>query len=318
MANNNNNKKLDDQNISFYTEDLRPRLSDETPLRAPMKFVRRGDGKEAPPLKFNDTITIYGKRGTGKSFCARWLIDAYKDVYPWYWVFTKTKFNSFYSSFLNPNYIIEGWDTGKLAKIYERQKTAVSMWERDPKSINPLATVIFDDVINPDLQYDRMLADWYNTGRHAMVRTIALSQHLKGFPPVVRKNTDLSILFRLINVDDRRSAYENFGSGMKFQDFEYLLDKYTENRGFLAMHNDPDEPIDRRFYYGKAEEIDPTRCYGCVEYWDDNMQHRRKIKDGFFAGMDERKKELVTKPWSTMSIMPIKQETREIRDRWGR
>lgn len=54
-----------------------------------------------PQIKLNSTVTVYGKRGTGKSFFVRWMMDAYKDYYPWGWCFTKTKHNDQYQVFLS-------------------------------------------------------------------------------------------------------------------------------------------------------------------------------------------------------------------------
>lgn len=258
---------------------------------SPRPFKIRQD----PELKFNSAVTVFGKRGTGKSFWVKWFLTNYKDVYPWFFVFTLTKFNNQYASYLNENCIFEGYKPWVIERIMNRQKAARKIWERNPKQYNPLICIILDDIIDQSFVWDKTMKRLYNNGRHYFITIIAASQVMKGYPPFVRKNTDLTVLFRLIDKSDRESAYDCFGAGMKRDEFETFLDMYTEDRGFISLFNDPNKPIFDRFYFGKAAEIPRPTPLGCKQYWEDNMGQYYKIKSGWYKMLDEQFDETVSK-----------------------
>jgi hypothetical protein len=259
-------------------------------LISPRPFKVRKD----PQLKFNSAITVFGKRGTGKSFWIKWFLTNYKDVFPWFYVFTLTKFNRQYASYLNDHFIFDGYKPWVIDQIMSRQKLARRIWEKNPFKYNPRICIILDDIIDQNFIHDSTMKRLYNNGRHYFITIIAASQVMKGYPPFVRKNTDLTILFRLVDKSDRETAYDCFGAGMDRFEFDHFLDQYTEDRGFLAMFNDPNKKIDDRFYFGKAEEIPKPMPLGSKQYWEDQMDQYHKIKSGWYEEIDKAYDKAVT------------------------
>jgi len=250
--------------------------------------------RKDPELKFNSSITVFGKRGTGKSFFIKWFLTNYKDIYPWYFVFTLTKFNNQYGSYLNNCYIYNGWKPDVVQLIMNRQELIRKIWQKNPKKINPLICVVLDDIIDQSFQWDSTMKRLYNNGRHYFITVIAASQVMTGYPPFVRKNTDLTVLFRLVDKSDRDMAFDCFGAGMDEKTFGDFLDTYTEDRGFISMLNDPNKPITDRFYYGKAEEVPYPIPLGCREYWEDNMIQYHEIRSGWYLKIDKAFDKAVT------------------------
>lgn len=80
---------------AFEEKDLKGKYSeDETRFVnfAPRRFI---PGVQ-PVIDLLSTITVYGKRRTGKSVWVKWVLQYYKQYFPWLWVFTKTRQNNHY------------------------------------------------------------------------------------------------------------------------------------------------------------------------------------------------------------------------------
>lgn len=109
-------------------------------------------------------------------------------------------------------------------------------------------------------------------------------QYVKLTPPAVRTNTDLAILFNSDHKDSIKSYQESFAGKLDPILFEMMFRKYCEDveHGFLAIHNDPNIPASKKYFYGKAEEVPVGResIVGCAPYWKDNEKQLKDIQDG--------------------------------------
>jgi len=257
-------------------------------------------------FKTNSTITVYGKRGTGKSFFVRWWLYNYQDIYPWGWVFTKTKNNRFYESFIPESRIFEGYSPVVLSKIVDRQKITQSMMLRGD-DVNPLAFVIWDDAMDNNIKYDDFLASYYFTSRHYHTMNIMTAQYVKSTPPAIRQNTDHAVLFANSNLESIEVLSEDFAVNKDKHQFKRLMDETTQDRSFLLVNNDPNVPFEERYFTGKAEET-PIWTAGSQEYWNRNMDQFFKIKTGKFEEETEKIKKwseakYVVKTWDEDSQM---------------
>lgn len=120
---------------------------------------------ESPELPLFITISIYGKRKSGKSVLLRWLLTFYRSYLPWIWAFTKTKQNSFYECFIPSKFVIREFSAGELRRIMNSQIAALDEHLRHP-DFNPRIGVIWDDYNGNDITYNETLRDYYYTGRH--------------------------------------------------------------------------------------------------------------------------------------------------------
>lgn len=249
-----------------------------------------------PPIQIDTTITIYGKRRTGKSVFIKWFLQFFKHEIPWGWVFTLTKFNSFYATFMPKKFIIDSFDGDKMQMIMKRQKIYVKTsidqkMENRPDPLNPMAVIIWDDYMGNDVRFNKMLQQYYYTGRHYATLNIFATQYVSETPPAIRTNTDLAVIF---NTDHRHSLEmyaENFSGKMDKNVFIQFLKKATEEEhSFLVINNDPNISYKDRFYSGKAEmlDADPRYIIGCRDYW---MDSRKQLSD-LVSGKMQRRMEL--------------------------
>jgi hypothetical protein len=119
-----------------------------------------------PEIDLFSTITISGKRRTGKSVWVKWFLQFYKQYFPWYWVFTKTEQNNFYKTFIPEKFIIHDFNPDKMRKIMERQKKALAVYVNENDDFNARITIVWDDYSGDDIRYNQALNEYYYTGRH--------------------------------------------------------------------------------------------------------------------------------------------------------
>lgn len=128
----------------------------------PKKFIPH----QQPKIDLFSTITIYGKRRTGKSVWVKWFLQYYKQYFPWYWVFTKTEQNNFYRTFIPDKFIMHDFSANKMKQIMNRQKKALKQYVDSNDDLNARIGIIWDDYSGDDIRYNQALNEYYFTGRH--------------------------------------------------------------------------------------------------------------------------------------------------------
>lgn len=253
----------------------------------------------SPEISLFSTITIYGKRRTGKTVFVKWFMQAFKHLIPWAWVFTRTKFNSAYESWLPSQFIITDFDSDVLHDIMNRQQAAVKYCHEeisrlgDEASFNPRAWVAWDDYNGTDIKFNDTLNDYYYTGRHYWTMNTFCAQHITLTPPAIRANTDLAILFNTDYEPALEQYWKDFAGKMERKMFYTLFYEATKERNsFLAIDNNPNTPYDQKFFTGKADMLDesPEYIFGCADYWKDNMKQLHSIEAGSYKRMAETTK----------------------------
>jgi len=168
----------DNKDISFSLRDFRgPYDEEENKLTnfKPKPFIL---GKD-PEMPLLCTISIYGKRKSGKSVAIKWLIQYFKPYFPWIWVFTKTKCNSWYEGFVPSKSIVQDFNEGTLQNIIDRQQKAIDIYlslESPNSTFNPRAMIIWDDCMGKEILYNNTLNRYYYTGRHLASMNIFSAQ----------------------------------------------------------------------------------------------------------------------------------------------
>lgn len=290
-------EKIDDpsskkkkKEIPCETKDLHAKFDDERYLFFdfdPLPFIPA----EQPCIDLFSTITVYGKRRTGKSVWVKWFLQYYKQYFPWAWVFTKTVLNSHYATFIPNKFVLQDFNAGQLQKIMNRQEKALGIHFEQP-NIDPRAIVIWDDYSGSDIRFNAALAAYYYTGRHFLTLNFFCGQHITLTPPSIRSNTDLVILFNTDYGNSLEMYWKDFAGKMDKHQFIQMFHKYCGEveHGFLAIVNDPNVPPEKKFYYGKAEMIDVSldSIIGCKEFWAGSEKQLEKIADGTLASQIEK------------------------------
>jgi len=178
-----------------------------------------------PEIPLNSTISIYGRRRSGKSEFAKWMLQGMREDIPWWWTFSKTKHNSFWSAVNPDKFIIGKFDPGVLDLIKQRQIIALDQYTAG-KIANPHAGVIWDDYNGKDIRYNAELEDYYYTGRHFGTINLFLAQYIKLTPPAIRSNTEIAVLFNTDYGDSIEDYHKDFASKMPRKQFNWLFREY--------------------------------------------------------------------------------------------
>lgn len=276
---------------SFSIQDIKGRIDEDgethyDPL--PFRLRERGSEDEGdPPIKPNQTWSIYGKRGTGKTIFCEWFLDHVRDLYPWGWVFTKTQNNKFWEQHIPKSKILGPYNAYNLNAIISRQKEMEALYLKYGK-FNPCAFVIWDDALGDEIKYDNDLHTYYFNSRHFQTLNIMTAQHVTGTPPAIRQNTDFGVIFKNENLPAIKHLTEDFSSADTWHSFSQTMNKYTMDRNFLVVNNDPNVDKQHKLYTGKAEIIEEPFVMGCEQYWRDSYPQYQKIISG--KAKEEREK----------------------------
>jgi hypothetical protein len=239
------------------------------------------------------TIGIFGSRGTGKSFLARWLCSMMYHKYPEVYVFTETKMNKYWAQMVNPQFIFEGYRRDILQKILKNQAMKTDLCREGKYKGNPLCLIIWDDCLPEDMNYDAdgVFKQIYFNGRHYMIGNIMNSQYFFKIPKRYRQNIDF-VFSMMQESENQLTAFYNefsytgkgneeaFGSRSLMNSFLRMFAKATADKGFILFsQRDKSVPNSERIYCGKAE--DPGIFWmGSALYWSKNTKHLEKIKSG--------------------------------------
>lgn len=252
----------------------------------PIPVLKEFELQQCPKISVFSTVSIYGKRKTGKSVWIKWFLQAFKHMIPWFWTFTKTKFNSFWESFMPGKFIIGNFSADVLQEIMDRQVTAIDAAMEVPpdQSINFLAGINWDDYMGNEIRFNRKLEEFYFTGRHYGTLNCYAAQHITMTPPAIRSNTDMAVLFATDYKDSLEHYYKDFAGRLEsFKVFKRLFEVATcKPHHFLCVVNDPNVPYEEKFFVGKAEFLKAKKKYilGCEEYWADSSKQLESIASG--------------------------------------
>jgi hypothetical protein len=230
------------------------------------------------------TIGVFGSRGTGKSFIARWLAAIMCWAYPTIYIFTETTMNGYWASMANPQFIYHGYQENMLLSILKLQEKKVKAWRDGKFKGNPYALIIWDDCVPDDMMYDPLFRQIFFNGRHYCIGNWFISQYFFAVPKRYRGNLDW--VFSLHQ--EQRAQVEAFfeemsyaGKGFHgFNRFKQVFDNATMDRNFILFDiRDKEKPSKDRIYTGVAE--DPGIFWmGSDLYWSKNIPHLRKIMSG--------------------------------------
>jgi len=208
-------------------------------------------GTRLPIKKFNIhemvdhcTIAMIAKRATGKSFLTREIMFQKRNIAAAVAISRTEKLNSFYSEFIPDSYIYSEYDSGILARVYERQ---AKMNEDNKKRIkdgkkpkDDSLMLIMDDCMSSKGTWlkDPNILELFFNGRHHHISFILTMQYSVGIPPEMRSNFDYIFLLAEDITSNRKRLYEHYaGMFPTFDIFQQVFSELTENYGCMVINN---------------------------------------------------------------------------------
>lgn len=238
------------------------------------------------------TIGIFGSRGTGKSYIARWIAAILAPFYPIVYVFTETTMNGYWASMTNPQFIYTGYQESKLVQILKLQEKRVSAWRQGKFKGNPYILIIWDDCVPADMMYDPLFRQIFFNGRHYCIGNWFISQYFYAVPRRYRGNLDWVFSLHQEQKCQIEAFFEEMSYGGKgkegYNRFKEVFDNATKDRDFILFDiRDKEKPSKDRIYTGRAE--DPGIFWlGSKDFWSKNFKHLQKIMSGEAREIAER------------------------------
>jgi hypothetical protein len=216
-------------------------------------------------ITLDSTVSIFGKRNTGKSFYARYLLYLLKDYLPWGWCLTNTPHNGWWQQMIPEKRIFHGWRPDVIKGIVEDQKKRIRRTD-----INPFVFIILDDIVSDNaLRYDATLRELYYEGRHYGIFILICAQYVYGLPPGNRANTDFMVTFNQHQHRQIKQIQEDYCT--EYKNWQYLRKDFQKLLGdhecIIVNQRDPDLRGVERYYIDVADEPPPFYM-GTKNYWE--------------------------------------------------
>jgi len=255
----------------------------------------------------NPSIVIIAKRGSGKSFLCRDLLDHFKH-YPAGIIISETeKYDEFYAEFFPDVFIYDKYSPEILSRLFERQmkiKQKNKELKKIGKRIDYRIFIVMEDCLasSSNWKRDSYIQGLLYNGRHIGITYILIMQYPLGVTPELRNNFDYVFLL----ADDIRSNQERIwkhyaGVFPDFKSFHDVYDDLTIDNGSMVIINKGarESFYDKVMWY-KAKKVIPYdicssqfREYGKNNYNPGYRNIKKKLDIKTFCNDKKRNKETI-------------------------
>lgn len=177
------------------------------------------------------------------------LLFEKKHIFPVGFVMSGTEdSNSAFEKIFPPLFIYNKFSNETMTQFIRRQKLALRYLKV------PWGLGLGDDVTDdPKLLKNPTMKGLYKNGRHWKLWWILSLQYAIDLDTSIRPGVDVAFIGRESNLNIRKKIYENYASVIPtFNLFCELMDKYTENHGWLVVLNN----------------VQSNKVEDCVFYWN--------------------------------------------------
>ena len=194
--------------------------------------------EEWDPLSLpeNFFLVLEGKRRTGKSTFAKWLLQYYRDRFNIVWVMTKTKANCYWQGFVGEAFTFDNYYPHAIRQLINRNDKIIGQFGTDSAVTKYLASclVILDDVVSAKIHDDPMFTLLACEGHHHKISIILMTQDPKAIGPKVRDNADVAVVFNQKTYRNKESIWHDFMNDIDKDSSFGLLGRYAVGHDALV------------------------------------------------------------------------------------
>ncbi len=225
----------------------------------------------------NPSILMLGKRGSGKSFLIKHLVNYfhYHRRVPGGAVISPTeRMNSFYKWFFPDSYIHNDAKDETLKKILTRQSCMIEKEKQNKRNdiidpeLDAAGLLVMDDCLTKkSWAKDESVTEILMNGRHYKLTYVLTTQTPYGITPDLRLNFDYVFLFREDSTINKRRLWDMYASMFPdFETFEPVFDECTRDYGVMVIDNRrPSDSIADKVFWFKAQEF-TNFVFGCQKF----------------------------------------------------
>jgi len=264
--------------------------------------VKYDNGRKLSLKKFdvskmvpNPSVVMIAKRGSGKSWVVRSILNYLKDRIPCGVIISQTEdLNSFYSDFFPSLYIYSRYSGDIFKNVLERQKLIKIKNERrikkGKKPVDPNVFIIMDDCLasNGTWMKDNYVREVLFNGRHYNITYILTMQFSLGIVPELRGNFDYVFLLADDIFSNQERIYKHYaGIFPTFDAFRLVFRQVTNDFGSMVISNsnrNPNADLNEKVFWYKASSGDIPESIGCKQFLElhrkyfDKKWNKRKRK----------------------------------------
>jgi hypothetical protein len=228
--------------------------------RAKVRYLKREamvslvpDLEEWDPSSLPDGFfaVIEGKRRTGKSTFALWMLQWYIDKFALVICMTHTLNAMTWQPHVGSNWTFYGYNPRIIEMVIKQNDEIMKKHggEKSPESWALGHTLfILDDIIEPSLYEDPWFTKLATEGRHYLCSVMVLIQDPKAIRPAVRDNTDLVTVFNQRSFRDRQSLWHDYMQDLDWALSQAFIDKYcVEHNALIVVQSNLNNVIKRNF-----------------------------------------------------------------------
>lgn len=301
-----NNKKKDNQGQSqriqppkegknHENQKANTEISQSLNKEVPIPELEEWDPTSLPDHFF---MVLEGKRRTGKSTFAKWLLQYYQDKFSLVWVMTHTKSSGFWQEFVGSQFVFDGWSSRAIHLILQRNDKIVTEYGEDSDISKKMGStlIILDDCIEKDIFYDPAFINLAVEGRHHLLSIIFVTQDPKTVCPKVRDNSDVAVVFNLKTFRNKESIWHDFMNDVTKDEALGLLEKHcVDHNCLVCVQTNLNSDIKKNFYKSVGDKTkleDPEYLLGDETQKEMTVKERevKKLKKEAQKGLDKNRK----------------------------
>ena len=263
--------------------------------------IPSGNNESLPIGKFklenlakDPAIVMIAKRGSGKSYIVREILEYYHDIPVGAIICPTEAENPYYSKFFPRSYIHYKYAPQILEKIFYRQKLIMDKYNKHLQRgelIDPRCILVMDDCMASKKSWanDELVKTVLMNGRHKKITYILTMQYPLGITPELRTNFDHVFILANDEIKIIKLLHENFAGIFDTLDgFKQVLQQLTADYGAMVLIKRGANALltDKVKWYKakKRDENEPNHVLmGCKQFrlfHEKNYDEQWEKKDG--------------------------------------
>lgn len=213
-------------------------------------------------------VVLEGKRRTGKSTLAKWLLQYYEDKFSLCWVMSQTARSGYWQKFVGSKFVFDGWQPLAIRKLLARNDKIIEKWgeESEVALKTGHALIILDDCINKEIWSSDEFTKLAVEGRHHLVSVIFITQDPKTIRPMIRDNADVAIVFNQKTFRNKESLWHDFMNDVdKKTALKLIATHCVGHNALVCVQTNLDGDIKKNFFVSTGDKLNlenPEYCLG--------------------------------------------------------
>lgn len=225
-------------------------------------------------MEGNPSIAMIAKRGSGKSFVVRAILEKYKHIPVGIIISPTEQDNPFYAKFFPNAFIFYEYNSEIIKKLLFRQRMIIKKAKEKSdhgKHIDPRVIIVMDDCLASKGAWakDPAIHDLLFNGRHRQIMYILTMQFPLGIKPELRSNFDYVFLLADDQGTNIKRLFDHYaGMFPDFNSFRQIFRQLTQNYESMVIRNrGARESLLEKIAFYRAPDLQNAEInFGCKQF----------------------------------------------------